>query len=329
MSTVIDFEIDHAKLIQQIPVPKPDECVVREPAMAQCTGKVEAWFNPSVALINGKYRMLYRAEAKPWFRTARICYCELNDDFQPIPETNRVLPLKSKAGKLFAEDPRWVQFGETWLCAFTDSWDMALAAFDDQFNVKDQWYLERPKLISPPELVSEKNWAFFESGGEMYCTYKVFPHIVLKILGTKANVAHTIDRSPSSRFAQYKGMYGEPRGGSSPIYHNGLMYHFFHSSHAHSMGRYGKMKRYEVSLVTFDPDPPFRLVDFTPVPLVSADDTAMYPDDRPSQHLVKFVCGASRVNDGWWLSYGHHDYRCRMTYIPDTKIERSLKAVYG
>lgn len=318
---IVDFEIDHTKLLQSIPVPHPRDAIVNDPRIFSSTGKAEAWFNGSVTHHDGKNRLLYRVEGQPWFRLARIGSVILDTNFQPIPDTNRLLPLKSKREKWFAEDPRWIHFGTTVIMSYTDSSEMALANFKDDGSIAESWYLERPHKNNPQ--VPEKNWAFFEHEGELYAVYKIVPHSIIKITGNKASWFTSTDRHIPANRPWWN--YGQARGGASPVKHNKVFYHFFHSHTISTLNRWGPVRQYHVGLYVFNAEPPFEVIGYVPTPLFSANLDEEVTKDRPCQHRVVFPCGALRTSRGWWISYGWNDYRLRMRYIDDEEIEERIK----
>lgn len=310
----VDFEIDHKRLIQNVAVPGLDESVVYDTRIQDSDGIARAWFNGSAEIINGARKLLYRVEAKPWFRLAQIAMCDLDADWQPIPSTNRLLPLRSAKGKIFAEDPRWIRFGETWLMAYTDSWNQALATFNEDWTIKESWFLRRPQEVGQP---ADKNWAFFNHGDNLYAVYKICPHVIINVngAGTKfefRNESHGMERQFWN--------YGTPRGGASPVLVGDLWWHWFHSSQPAGMNPWSKVKRYYAGVYLFENKPPFRIVARSQGPVFSASMTEEVEPDRPSAHRVVFPCGAIKDDLGWRITYGWNDYRLRMKNIPDSEI---------
>ena len=274
--------------------------------------------------------LLYRMEAKPWFRTARIGLVELTEQFVPKQETNRLLDLKSSKGKLFAEDPRWVRFGPSWLIAYTDSSEVLMASLSRNLEIMDSWTLKRP--YNPVKWSPEKNWAVFEHNEELHAVYRICPHSIVKIVGSNVTPEHSTSEHTKDGIHTSFWKYGHPRGGASPVLHKGKWFHFFHSSVIHDnpgFNRNGKVKQYHCGLYVFNDVPPFSVCAKTKEPIILYTFPNEFEKDRPSQHNVVFPCGATRAlsDDGWIISYGVNDYRLRITYVSDESIDRITESI--
>src|ERR1700744_728095 len=64
-------------------------------------------FNPSICRHEGKLFMAYRLEDRSSDSWSKIAICELNEEWQPILETNSILDIpKPREGTNLFEDPR-------------------------------------------------------------------------------------------------------------------------------------------------------------------------------------------------------------------------------
>jgi predicted GH43/DUF377 family glycosyl hydrolase len=305
---------DHARMLQAIPMPPPMQRNVIQWTLGR-KGRVEAWFNPSLVLRNGRRWLAYRCECIPWFRLSMVALSELDANWNPILEGTTVMNLHSKFGNYCVEDPRFFVYKDNLWLSYTDAHETALARLNEDMTTADSFYLERPWFHTRPE----KNWTFFETEGRLYAVYALSPHKIIEV--------NTQDRT--TRFAHevrytFKWNWGELRGGSSPVMHEGLYWSFFHSSINIRDESYGPIRQYLIGVYAFEPRPPFTPVWMSQQPLLAGEEEQLQ-HDRPSQHSVVFPCGSLRLDHGWLVSFGENDCRCRMAFFDDEIVHKLQK----
>lgn len=297
---------DSSRMLQAIPMPAPMKRNVIQWTFGR-KGRVEAWFNPSLALRNNRRLLAYRVECVPWFRLSMVAISELDREWNPVLESTVVLNLHSKFGNYCVEDPRFFVYNNDLWLTYTDAHEVALARLNDDLTTADSFYLERPWFHTRPE----KNWTFFQSGEQLYASYGIAPHKVIEV-----NLDdHTTKFVHETRF-DYQWKYGELRGGSCPVEHDGLLWSFFHSSVNIREESYGPIRQYFIGVYAFEPKPPFRPVWMSKQPLLAGEEEK-FQHDRPSQHSVIFPCGAVRAAGGWLVTFGENDCRSRMAFFDD------------
>jgi predicted GH43/DUF377 family glycosyl hydrolase len=172
-----------------------------------------------------------------------------------------------------------------------------------------------PKAPGVPVARWQKNWSFFESGGELHAVYSIAPHKVLRIDGNRAEWAA---ETPCP--FEWKG--GELRGGATPYRVGDEFYSFFHDS----IRRPRAKQLYRVGLYTFDAAPPFAVRRWVPEPVLAADPaTNRGPDANYAD--VLFPRGAVRDGADWVLSCGAHDRRTEFRRLPAAGLESRLVGV--
>lgn len=158
----------------------------------------------------------------------------------------------------------------------------------------------------------EKNWSFFSYSDLLYAVYSIEPHIILRIEGDLAWVAH-------ESFSSFPREIGWLRGGSSPYLFDGEWYCF-----THNVFRYKDERWYSLGCYTFENEPPFRPTRFLPGSLLLPTST-----DRPEKHVPHcvFPCGAYQTNDRWIVSYGYYDRYCEIVEYDVAELESQLVSI--
>lgn len=162
----------------------------------------------------------------------------------------------------------------------------------------------------------EKNWGFFDAPG-LRAVYSIVPHVVLEIGGP--------GRWEVGWAPEWK--WGELRGGSTPVLHDGLYWVFFHSSDGEITNR-----RYHVGAYSFDPKPPFRPVQITRAPLLSgsANELAFGDPDNPTYNpRCVFPASAFVLADRWVVSVGVNDTSSAVVEIPIRLLASELVVAGG
>ena len=155
----------------------------------------------------------------------------------------------------------------------------------------------------------EKNWQFFEYQDELYASYSIAPHRVLRVRDNNAELVYS---SPTR--GEWSG--GELRGGSAPVLVDDEWWCFFHSRvevHGHRI--------YNTGVLTFENRPPFQILRLTPHPILAADPATKPPDQYAS---VVFAGGAALVGDTWIVSHGIHDRWTELHSFSRHELEKQM-----
>lgn len=306
------IEIDHTKLLQSYASP---------------TGRniqITNWFNCSFIHFKGKNYFTYRAEAKPFCVNIRLGLCLLDEFYQPIKESNVLLDLHAELhaphGKTYAknfhvEDPRLFIYNDDLYLSYTDGYQMAQAKIDPQtLQAVESFYITKPDKQR-----TEKNWIFFEHDKELYSVYNTCPHEIFKMDGANWEKVYSEEWKSGWR-------HGIIRGGTSPILVGDKYVSFFHSAlgvkHRGIEGR-----QYFMGAYTFESKPPFRPLSITKEPIIVGE----WVDDNiprlSNAIFVVFPSGVIRQENGYLVSFGYNDYRCRYVEITDAELERNMVSV--
>jgi hypothetical protein len=177
-------------------------------------GKVLCWLNGSSVVHKGKRWMAYRIEMKRWFLWSRICLVQLDEKWNPIPGTNKLLPLHTRFDGWGAEDPRLFIFQGKLHMAYGDGFRMLLATFSDKGEILRSEYVPTDEDLSyPPNTrAREKNWGFFCIKDRLFAQQYAAPNIILEFDPVKWTVIN--------RFVQewvWRSPHGAELHGGSPL----------------------------------------------------------------------------------------------------------------
>lgn len=144
----------------------------------------------------------------------------------------------------------------------------------------------------------EKNWTFFIHENRLMCIYRIDPHMVVEF-DWDGNV---ISEYITHEKVQNKWPYGICRGGSNPIYKDGIYHCFFHSS----VHWQGNKRKYVMGRYGFESKTPFKICYFDENPIIWGNtiDERINPEANP---LVVFPCGAILENNKFIVSFGIND----------------------
>jgi predicted GH43/DUF377 family glycosyl hydrolase len=242
----LNIKVDSSRLLQSYNV---DDQVI----------KVSTWFNGSVCEFGGKYFMAYRMDAEPWTVNTRIAICELDGYWQPIAESNWLVPLK--ACDTFYEDPRLFTFNHNLYLSYADGCQIGLAVIDTVHkSVERNWFLDKPYRFR-----MEKNWTFFDQKGVLYCVYKTAPHIIYRVKDEKIESVCSHEFKEQSTWQW--GWGDQIGGGSCPVKIDGKYYSFFHTR-VHIPVKATINRQYHMGCYVFDPET-FKPVAISKEPLMS------------------------------------------------------------
>lgn len=326
------FVIPTGDLTQYHPLPgivRRDLFLTGGPATS--VGKVGAWFNASSVVFKGKRWMTYRTECKRWFLWSRINLVQLDQDFIPIPGTNKLLPVHTRFDGWGAEDPRMFVFKDRLFVSYGDGFRMLLAELDESGEVIMETNLpaNEPDFNPPQDGPREKNWGFFEYDGRLFCQQDVAPTRTWEF---NADSWEVVDKTQVDW--RWRSVYGmRANGASPPVFHDGYLWRWIHTHRVEKLLIPRKAwwsheiqhtaHRYYPFLMCFKPEPPFEPVAITAKPVFFSEWDA--PNhDAPSHYSVSYVGSSERENDGWRLVLGENDSRIVTQHVPDQEALASM-----
>ena len=246
----------------------------------------------------------------------RTYLCLLDDQFQPVPGTRRVLtPNLRNVSLKRINDPRLFTCGGLVYCTYsavcTDMTGNGLSLLDPCTLLPlSDWLVSWAGCRK-----KEKNWQFFDFDGKMHCVYSITPHVILRV--GEGGICHTAAFSES----EIDWKWGEMRGGTPPILVDDRYYSFFHSSF-----RDGALVCYVMGCYSFEATPPFKILSVSTVPLLRPG-----LEDRPStchpELAAVFPCGSWFRERQWLVSYGYHDSVCRIIELDHDRVLNNMAEV--
>lgn len=189
-----------------------------------------------------------------------------------------------------------------------------------RFTASDVWV---PEIGGNGRGQQEKNWLWFNQGGQWFCIYTLEPMTVIA-MNRDGTTASLVRHNPRSSLWPY----GIVRGSAPPVPWNEKSYiAFFHSALPWKLRR----RRYYVGALLFDRQSPFNITHITPFPLLQG-----YPNDEAKMgcaHCCVFPGGVidmpadampPAVERGWLICMGENDERCSRVRISRKHIEKEL-----
>lgn len=283
--------------------------------------RVTNYLNCSVADYRGKKYFVYRMESLPWCTRMKLGICLLDNDLQPIRDTNKLLNLHTNlepyAKGFHCEDPRLFIYDNELYLSYTDGYQMAQAKINpDTLEAQNSFYIEKPSVSR-----TEKNWIFFEADGKLYCIYNTAPHIIFEMDGKNWTEVVRTNYVNSWR-------WGEIRGGTPPQRYGDYFLSFFHSA-VDSRNKGMGSRQYFMGAYLFESQFPFKPVAMTKDPLIAGEDMSPHIPRLSNRIYVVFPNGKYRTDDGWMISFGYNDYQCRFIEIKDALLDDQWVPVHG
>jgi predicted GH43/DUF377 family glycosyl hydrolase len=289
------------------------------------------YFNPAIMqeadgrimLFTRRCRNKREKDEEVYVEKNDIVAFELSKDLRATKKS--ILQLTSNYPNEQFEDPRVVKFGDKYglsCCTFVPFKSYAHQAMflvDKQFlNVGrfDPIYGNNyaQAMINDGH---EKNWLFFVHDNAPHMVYSANPHVVVRLNGRleKESEYVTEEFNPLWKF-------GEVRGGTNPIYADGLYWTFFHSSLPWINGK----RRYYMGAYAFEAKAPFRIARMTTLPLLTGTNQQ---DWWPGLPAVVFPCGAffDSAKNNFVISYGINDVDCGYMKLPLADLLEVTKVI--
>jgi hypothetical protein len=268
-------------------------------------------FNPSILADGDGY--LFAVRDRFWWMS-NIYIGRLGLDFRPIGPPQR-LDLKHPDAETSREDPRLFLYRGRPHIAFMGAAHGGRAPTQNQLfarlSVGGMTVEEVFFPHYPARQRWEKNWSFFEHGGELFAVYSFTPCRILRIDGNGAALAHETPTAPVWRG-------GEIRGGASPVRVGDELWCFTHDR------IYDGHLLYRTGLVTLDGRPPFAVRRMVPEPILTAD-----RETKPTVQYssVVFAGGAVRRGPDWIVAHGIHDHWSELHSFSHADLESRLVPV--
>lgn len=292
-------------------------------------GNDYTYFNPAIIKAPDGRVLLFTRRCKDkrtsdtdYFREKNdIVVFTLNDEMRAT--AMQPLNLRKHEPAEQFEDPRILKLGNGYLlscCAFVQGRSFAHQAvflLNDRFECMNRFDPIYGNNMAQAMVNSghEKNWLWFTHEGSPHLVYSASPHTVIRM----DNQLNPVEKIESEVFDLHW-KYGEVRGGSNPVRVGDLYWTFFHSSVKWAVHK----RRYFLGAYAFEAKPPFQIVRFTPIPLLTGTSAENWWPGLPE---VVFPCGSYFDGDKqqFVVSYGVNDVRCGFLKIPLSELERVTK----
>lgn len=296
-------KIDSTKLIQGYKDPRGK------------THRVTNWCNCSFIDYFGKIVFVYRMEGQPFCSYTKIGICELDENFDPLPETNKLLELhsmlKGYSKGFHVEDPRLFIHNDELYLSYCDGYQMGQAKINPEtLEATESFYIKKPHIRR-----TEKNWTFFSHKDKIMSVYQIAPHTIYEMQGANWYLKHT-EKLPLNW------MWGEPRGGTSPVLTQDGYLSFFHSSIETKEGR-----QYYMGAYLFESEAPFAPLAISKTPIIGGQIIDKSIPRLNTGVWVVFPGGAIKTKDGWAVAFGSNDLECRIINVSDEYLNENMEMI--
>jgi predicted GH43/DUF377 family glycosyl hydrolase len=294
-------------------------------------------YNAGLVEHGGRLLLAYRDQEErdgPTRGGSRIGIAELRGD--PLePHESRVLDLppcfENRGVTESREDPRlFVHAGSLWMSYA--AWDrqgvcgQALARLTEKRRADVEnggrggagdlvWDVDEVIQVDYANNFSsgkwQKNWAFLHDYPTLRMVYAPDPHEVVDVGADGRGTLVARERG-----VQWQ--WGQVRGGTPPVLHNGLYWSFFHSR----LMSQGPRFRYFAGAYAFGPRPPHRPEVVSVEPILGA---SRHDPNRSHLPLVVFPCGAVMRDGEWWVSLGVNDHSTAVARIPHDWLVKRMR----
>ncbi|MCY0966451.1 polysaccharide pyruvyl transferase family protein [Parathalassolituus penaei] len=170
------------------------------------------------------------------------------------------------------------------------------------------------EIVAEERRSIEKNWAFVDSGDEVYCVYSVDPHHLMYVDLSDESVVKCSGVIISKWNNAYASYYGVLRGGAQPLLQSdGTFLSLVHSSYKMLEGRV-----YAAAVYSFDANPPFSMVRAPEIPLRLPNPLGQELDhEKLNSDIAEVVypCGVVQEGGSLVISYGINDERCAIAMV--------------
>lgn len=298
-------------------------------------------FNPAFFKKNGEYILITRFDSGSkvsFFKTVELYngyktqfhLIKLDQNFNPRLDTLKEISVPSEVYR--AHDPRFFQIKDDLYLIFNMPIETApvsdwlqkrvdphrklfiakLLLKEDSYSLIDVKELKYPE--SNREI--EKNWSPFVFQDELYVTYTIEPHVVLKV-DIDTGLCHTLATTDYSTRWQF----GELRGGTPAIETEEGFLSIFHSNYLveENFLNPGTLPVYFAGAYLFRKEPPFDMIKMSPVPFATE---SFY--GKTNKKKVIFPTGIIIENNQVHFALGNSDKRIEICTMPLNSLIHSM-----
>ncbi len=263
-------------------------------------GPSTLFFNSSIFEKNGEPFLLATRNDNPdhpkyrrhWDATLHLF--RLDQSFQPTEPINMNIPCDVSKEQYF--DARIVTYNNRSLISVN-----AIDKVTEKCRVKLIWLDEKfqfQEVITPKyeEDREHKNWTWFVHENSLLAIIRPKPYTVVEF-DVKGNPLR------ERIHGEVDWMYGEARGGSTPVLFNGVYHSFFHSD---LLQNWDGIRIYFMGHFTFNSKPPFDILSVDKTPILSGNLKDKVRDDLLRDRVV-FPMGAIAKHGNLYVSLGLND----------------------
>ncbi len=291
-------------------------------------------FNPSIMDMQDGYILCYRV-VDPSGNWRRLATCQLDKEFNPIAGSVTALSdlvefaaphTLDERARTWHADPRLFRLAGKIYVSWNDG---------NNKPINHQFLLELTKdglrpagkareiIVRPRRNQIEKNWAFIEDAGQIWCIYSMSP-LVMAQVDMSGETQIVCDRIIQEGWGNsYEGRFGQIRNGGQPSLVNGKFLAICHSSHKSLNGRV-----YEVCATELSASPGFSVETFTKRPIRVLDHArSAFKLEKLNANVASVVYPSGNLVEGQKLiiSYGINDERAAVSIMPLSYVYRQLK----
>jgi len=243
-----------------------------------------------------------------------------------VPTEAHPLTIRAFYGNEHFEDPRAIYHeGKTYVSCCNFIWaprnsgaHQIMCEFDDNWNMVKRYdpVYGGNGAHCFANKAQEKNWLWFVHENEPHLVYSAQPHNVARFTWDFKAVMKYETHS------RIQWQWGQLRGGTPPVLHNGEYWTFFHSSVESSAQ--GRCRQYFIGCYAFEAKPPFRIARYTREPLLVGSKHDVWTQGKP---FVVFPCGASIRHGEWFITLGVNDIASAYFCPPHSELERLMTTI--
>lgn len=291
--------------------------------------------NPSLLKFNDGYILTFRHMPNRHYHhwVSYIGIMLLDKDFEPVSAPQLLdTRFNDKRTSSQSEDARIFSMNGKLYLIYNDSMELECPAYWERrdmylaelFFEDDHFFLSDPiKLVFGEKyrlFPWQKNWTPFVYDGELYLSYSINPHVVVKPDLITGECKKCYDTSRSFHWP-----LGELLGGTPSILVDGEYLTFFHSKSflesSTSEGR--EMWHYFMGACTFSNDPPFQM---TSISKEAVDILGFYTYTLYEKRVI-YPSGLVEDGNTLYLAYGKNDYEVWIATIDLAELKKTMVPV--